>query len=206
MRTGLSFVVACFAAPVIVAAIACSPALAEPDLANGKTMFFAGGCASCHAAPASSDCENPKTAEKFNLVGGRCLKTPFGTFYVPNITPDKETGIGNWTIPQFIKAMREGVSPSGEHYYPAFPYTSYQRMAEKDLVDLKSFLDTLPAIKSDVRGHDLSFPFNRRIAARFQSLLPAVDSRGLDHGTGQGPDLRGAVSYTHLTLPTIYSV
>src|SRR5680860_99385 len=162
MRTGLSFVVACFAAPVIVAAIACSPALAEPDLANGKTMFFAGGCASCHAAPASSDCENPKTAEKFNLVGGRCLKTPFGTFYVPNITPDKETGIGNWTIPQFIKAMREGVSPSGEHYYPAFPYTSYQRMAEKDLVDLKSFLDTLPAIKSDVRGHDLSFPFNIR--------------------------------------------
>lgn len=165
-RNGLksvpALVLACLAFLFGSTGLSISEAVAAPDLANGKSMFFAGGCASCHAAPASKDCENPKIADRLELVGGRCLKTPFGTFYVPNITPDRESGIGGWTADQFIKAMREGVSPSGEHYYPAFPYASYQRMLDKDLVDLKAFLDTLPAIKSDVPPHDLSFPFNIR--------------------------------------------
>ena len=160
MKSSLAISVACLALLSLDSSY--GNASAEADLANGKTMFFAGGCASCHAAPASKDCENPKIADRLELAGGRCLKTPFGTFYVPNISPDSESGIGGWTTPQFIKAMREGVSPSGEHYYPAFPYTSYQRMADTDLTDLKAFLDTLPAIKSDVPEHDLSFPFNIR--------------------------------------------
>lgn len=154
--------VACLAATFAVLVLATVNAKAEPDLANGKTMYFAGGCASCHAAPASADCENPKSVDRFKLTGGRCLKTPFGIFYIPNISPDKDSGIGGWNTGQFIKAMREGVSPSGEHYYPAFPYTSYQRMSDKDLTDLKAFLDTLPAEKSDVPDHDLSFPYNIR--------------------------------------------
>jgi len=137
---------------------------ATPDLKNGKTMFFAGGCASCHAAPASDRCDDPKIKNEFELAGGRCLKTDFGTFYVPNISPDKESGIGGWTDAQFIKAMREGLSPKGEHYYPAFPYTSYQRMPDKDLIDLKAFLDTLPPVKSKVPDHDLAFPFRFRSA------------------------------------------
>lgn len=137
-------------------------AAAPPDLMNGRTMFFAGGCASCHAAPATADCDAPKSKDKFTLAGGRCLKTPFGTFYVPNISPDKKTGIGGWSTADFIKAMKEGVSPQGDHYYPAFPYTSYQRMIEKDLVDLKAFLDTLPAIKTNVPKHDLALPFRIR--------------------------------------------
>ena len=139
-----------------------SAGAAAPDLNNGRSMFFAGGCASCHAAPASAACDNPKTRDKFTLAGGRCLKTPFGTFYAPNISPDKETGIGGWSTAQFIRAMRQGVSPQGKHYYPAFPYPSYQRMFDKDLIDLKAFLDTLPAVKSNVPDHDLSLPFRLR--------------------------------------------
>lgn len=134
----------------------------ERDLENGKIMFFAGGCSSCHAAPASEKCDEPKIKEKFSLAGGRCLKTDFGTFYVPNISPDKESGIGGWSDADFLRAMKEGVSPEGAHYYPAFPYTSYQRMREKDLLDLKAFIDTLPPVKSDVPDHDLGFPFNIR--------------------------------------------
>lgn len=133
-----------------------------PDLKNGQTMFFAGGCASCHAAPATSACDDPKIKDKKVLSGGRCLKTPFGIFYVPNISPDKESGIGGWTNAQFIKAMREGISPEGEHYYPVFPYTSYQRMRERDLLDLKAFLDTLPVAKSQVPDHELGIPFRLR--------------------------------------------
>lgn len=134
----------------------------EQDLRNGRTMFFAGGCASCHAAPASQSCDDPKIGDRFKLAGGRCLKTPFGTFNVPNISPDTGHGIGGWTQAQFVTAMRKGLSPEGEHYYPAFPYTSYQRMREQDLIDLKAFLDSLPPVQSRVPPHELALPYRSR--------------------------------------------
>ena len=133
----------------------------SPDLANGKYMFTAGGCAECHAAPLKA-CDDRKTKNKELLAGGRCLKTPFGTFKVPNISPDKETGIGAWSTLDFINAMKLGIAPEGEHLYPAFPYTSYQRMSFEDLSDLKAYLGSLPAVKSEVPEHDLAFPFNIR--------------------------------------------
>ena len=132
-----------------------------PDLANGKYMFTAGGCAECHAAPAKK-CDGLKIKDKEVLAGGRCLKTPVGVFHVPNISPDKETGIGNWTTLDFVNAMKRGVAPGGVHLYPAFPYTSYQRMTYEDLIDLKAYLDSLPAVKSEVAAHELAFPFNIR--------------------------------------------
>jgi len=132
-----------------------------PDLANGKYMFTVGGCAECHAVPLKK-CDDLKTKEKDVLAGGRCLKTPFGVFHVPNISPDKETGIGNWTTVDFVNAMKHGIGPGGEHLYPAFPYSSYQRMTYEDLIDLKAYLDTLPAVKNEVPPHELSFPFNIR--------------------------------------------
>ncbi len=132
-----------------------------PDLANGKYMFTVGGCAECHAVPLKK-CDDLKTKEKDVLAGGRCLKTPFGVFHVPNISPDKETGIGNWTTVDFVNAMKHGIGPGGEHLYPAFPYFSYQRMTYEDLIDLKAYLDTLPAVKNEVPPHELSFPFNIR--------------------------------------------
>ena len=125
-----------------------------PDLGNGKEMFYAGGCISCHAVPNQPD--------KTRLGGGFGLRSPFGVFYVPNISSDPTDGIGNWSEAQFITAMVKGTSPAGEHLFPAFPYTSYQRMSFDDLRDLFAYLKTLPAVKGKVRDHDVPFPFNIR--------------------------------------------
>jgi mono/diheme cytochrome c family protein len=142
----------------------------EPDLANGKYMFIAGGCAECHAKPLTR-CRDTKTRDKLQLSGGRCLKTEFGVFNVPNISPDKETGIGKWTTLDFVNAMKRGIGPEGAHLYPAFPYTSYQRMTYEDLIDLKAYLDTLPPVKNEVAPHALTFPYNIRRAVGLWQLL-----------------------------------
>jgi mono/diheme cytochrome c family protein len=125
-----------------------------PDLANGKEIFYAGGCTSCHAVPKQDD--------KTRLGGGLALHSPFGTFYVPNISSDPKDGIGGWSEAQFVTALNKGTSPSGEHYYPALPYTSYQRITFDDLRDLFAYLKTLPPVAGRVRDHDLPFPFNIR--------------------------------------------
>jgi mono/diheme cytochrome c family protein len=138
--------------PATVPASALAPH--TPNLDNGKTLFFAGGCSSCHATPNQED--------KTNLGGGFGLKSPFGTFYVPNISPDQNDGIGRWSEADFVTAMVKGTSPSGEHYYPAFPYTSYQRMRTEDLRDLFAYLKTLPVVQGKAREHDLPFPYNIR--------------------------------------------
>jgi mono/diheme cytochrome c family protein len=128
----------------------------EPDVANGELVFYAGGCTSCHAAPEA------KGEEKLKLAGGLELKTDFGTFRVPNISPDKETGIGGWSTLDFANAVLRGIAPGGAHFYPAFPYSSYTRMTVEDVIDLKAFMDTLPAVANQVADHDLGFPFNIR--------------------------------------------
>src|ERR1044072_3570781 len=125
-----------------------------PDLVNGKEIFYAGGCTSCHATPGQDD--------KTRLGGGLGLKSPFGTFYVPNISPDPNDGIGKWSEADFVTAMTRGTSPDGRHYFPAFPYTSYQRMRTEDVRDLFAFLKTLPPVQGRVRDHDVPFPFNIR--------------------------------------------
>jgi mono/diheme cytochrome c family protein len=134
-----------------------------PDLANGKIMFHAGGCASCHAVP--------KQEDKTRLGGRLALGSPFGTFYVPNISSDRTDGIGAWTEAQFVTAMVKGTSPTGEHLFPAFPYTSYQRMSLGDIRDLFAYLKTLPAATGKVRDHALPFPFNIRRTLGLWKLL-----------------------------------
>ena len=126
----------------------------DVNLENGRTLFHAGGCTSCHAVPNQDD--------KLRLGGGYALKSPFGTFHVPNISPHKQDGIGSWSVTDFIRAMREGTSPDGRNYYPAFPYTSYQRMSREDLRDLFAFMQTLPAVEGKAPDHDLPFPYNIR--------------------------------------------
>src|SRR5260221_4436385 len=111
-----------------------------PDLDNGKTMFYAGGCASCHATPNQDD--------KTKLGGGLGLKSPFGTFYPPNISPDRNDGIGGWSEADFVTAMWKGTPPAGSHYYPAFPYPPPQRMRLEDVRDLFAYLKTRPAGES----------------------------------------------------------
>jgi len=147
--------------PATVSASALGPH--TPDLYNGREMFYAGGCASCHAVPRQKDATR--------LGGGLALNSPFGTFYVPNISPDAQDGIGAWSEAQFVTAMTKGTSPTGEHLYPAFPYTSYQHMRLDDLRDLFAFLKTLPPVQGRVRDHALRFPFNVRRAVGLWKLL-----------------------------------
>src|SRR5436190_18613525 len=135
-----------------------------PNAANGREIFYAGGCTSCHATPGQDD--------KTRLGGGLGLKSPFGTFYVPNISSDPNDGIGKWSEADFVTAMRKGTSPDGRHYFPAFPYTSYQRMKLADLRDLLAYLKTLPAVQGKVRDHDVPFPFNvRRLLGGWKFLF-----------------------------------
>jgi len=133
------------------------------DLANGETMFHIGGCASCHATP--------KQEDQRRLGGGLALDTPFGTFKVPNISPDAKHGIGAWPEEAFANAMLRGVGRSGEHLYASFPYTSYQRMTLDDVRDLFAFLKTLPAEATPTEPHQLPFPFNVRRGLGLWKLL-----------------------------------
>ncbi len=134
----------------------------KADLANGKVMFDIGGCVSCHAG--SKD-------DRTRLGGGVALPSPFGTFYPPNISPDRTDGIGAWSDAQFVSAMREGTSASGQHLYPSFPYTSYRRMATADLLDMFAYIKTLPPVQGRARDHDLPFPFNIRLTLGVWKLL-----------------------------------
>ena len=137
----------------------------KPDVANGQYMFYAGGCESCHSAI------DAKGDDLFKLGGGRVLTTPFGKFHVPNISPDKEHGIGGWSTLDFVNAMKRGVRPDGAHLYPAFPYPSYQRMKIEDIIDLKAYLDTLPPVADVVPPHELPFPFSIRRGLGVWKLL-----------------------------------
>ena len=133
-----------------------SIAAIDGDAAAGETLFWAGGCASCHAAPGASG------GARMVLSGGVRLTSDFGTFIGPNISPDPDAGIGAWSVSDFANAMLAGVSPDGGHYYPAFPYGSYARMSDADIADLFAFMKTLP--ESDVASlpHEVGFPFNIR--------------------------------------------
>ncbi|SMH42094.1 cytochrome c [Mesorhizobium australicum] len=129
-------------------------ALAPGDAARGERIFYAGGCASCHAAAQSDPVQPPR------LSGGLRLVTDFGTFVAPNISQHPTDGIGNWSLADLANAMQKGVSPDGRHYYPAFPYASYARMKLADIADLHAFMKTLPAVEGKAPGNELGFPFN----------------------------------------------
>ena len=131
-------------------------ALPEGDPARGETVFWAGGCASCHAARGA-------TGEALLALGGGLeLATPFGTFVAPNISSDPEDGIGSWSTGDLANAMLRGISPEGAHYYPAFPYASYARMEPGDVADLRAYLATLPAVAGKAADHRLAFPYSLR--------------------------------------------
>ncbi|MDH6230095.1 mono/diheme cytochrome c family protein [Mesorhizobium soli] len=139
--------------------------LGTGDAAKGERIFWAGGCASCHARPkAEGDA-------KLELAGGVELKTAFGTFVAPNISQDPKDGIGGWSEEDFANAVMKGVSPSGEHLYPAFPYTSYARMKVGDVADLYAYVKTLPAVTGKAPDHSLHFPFNMRRGLGLWKLL-----------------------------------
>jgi mono/diheme cytochrome c family protein len=124
------------------------------NLANGETIFNAGGCSSCHAVAGQPD--------RLKLGGGLGIPSPFGTFYAPNISPDGADGIGRWTENEFVDAVTRGIAPAGYHYFPVFPYTSYAHARISDIRDLYAYLKTLPPVSGKVRDHDVRFPFDIR--------------------------------------------
>ncbi|MEL6207415.1 MAG: cytochrome c [Pseudomonadota bacterium] len=125
----------------------------EADPENGALVFHASGCTSCHV---------PVESEDTVLAGGQRLQSDFGEFVAPNISTDPDHGIGGWTIQDFANAMLAGVSPEGWHYYPAFPYASYTRMADADVADLYAYIMALPASDRENEPNALSFPFTIR--------------------------------------------
>ncbi len=129
---------------------------------RGAYIFHAAGCAGCH-----TDTKNKGAL----LAGGHALKTPFGTYYGPNITADKTHGIGNWSDADFIRALREGKSPSGDHYFPVFPYPSFTKMTDKDMRDLKVYIFSLPPSATPNKPHDINFPFGFRFSMIFWKIL-----------------------------------
>src|SRR5436190_6277593 len=132
-----------------------SLAFAQGDAKRGEYIAKAGGCVGCHT-------EERKDAVPY--AGGRALKTPFGTFYGPNITPHPQAGIGRWTLDDFARALREGMSPGGAHYFPAFPYASFTRIANPDVRDLWAYLRTLKPSPQPSRPNDLRVAFRSRFA------------------------------------------
>jgi len=139
------------------------------DAAAGEMVFWAAGCASCHAA------EDATGEARLILSGGQRFASDFGTFVAPNISMDPEHGIGDWTLAQFVTALQEGISPEGRHYYPAFPYTAYRLATRQDLADLWAFWQTLPASDVPNQSHELGVPFSIRRTVGVWNLLNLQD-------------------------------
>jgi mono/diheme cytochrome c family protein len=138
------------------AATAATPA----NLARGAYLARAGDCMACHTARGGPA-----------YAGGRALATPFGEVFAPNLTPDRETGIGAWSADDFWRALHNGKSRDGRLLYPAFPYTNYTRVTRADADALYAFLHSLPAVKQANTAHTLRFPYNQQIMLAGWRLL-----------------------------------
>ncbi|PCI74445.1 MAG: cytochrome C [SAR86 cluster bacterium] len=127
---------------------------------RGEYLVIAGGCISCH--------RGEEDAESF--IGGLALETDFGTFFAPNITPDMETGLGNWQAKDFLLALKHGRTPSGSFYYPAFPYRAYGGLSDQDAVDIGSYLMSLEPINNSVSSAQTPAWLNRWAMAGWNLL------------------------------------
>ena len=125
------------------------------DVARGKALTEAGDCASCHTA----DPNRP-------FAGGKRIDTPFGGIYAPNLTPDRETGLGAWSDDDFYRALRFGVARDGSRYYPAFPYPYFSKLTRQDIFAVRAYLATLAPARNEPRPPELRFPFNYRFVMR----------------------------------------
>lgn len=157
------------------------------DLERGKYLTAAGGCVTCHTERKGVD-----------FAGGRVLETEFGNFYSPNITPDPDTGIGSWTDEQFLMAFWKGIAPDGSHYFPAFPYTSYTGLSERDLLDIKAYLFSLEPVSKANRDHELPWFLSNRLVMAVWKLF-FFDSQRFSADAEQSAEWnRGAYLVRHL--------
>ena len=162
MRRGLATLAA------VVLGAGAGGAGAEPlpaSLARGEAVLAAAGGCTCHTNLPEEGADAPP------LAGGRALETPFGVFYSTNITPHRETGIGRFSDDDFVRAMTEGLAPDGSHYFPVFPYPAFAHMTRRDLLDLKAYLFSLPAVRRENRAHAAPPPFRWRFTVAGWKLL-----------------------------------
>ncbi len=149
---------------------------------RGRYLFDVAGCLGCHT---------DKKNKGAPLAGGRELKTPFGVYFSPNITPDKEFGIGKWSDADFLRALRFGKNPKDENYFPVFPYTSYSRMTDADILDIKAYIFSLSPVAVANKEHQAGLVFGSRFmvgpwkAVNFSAgTMPLVPGRGDDWNRG----------------------
>jgi len=171
--------------------LAVSLALAADDqlIERGRYLVHAGGCISCHTA---------EDDDAVPLAGGVALESPFGTFYSPNITPDVKTGIGGWSDEDFLRAFWEGVAPNGDHYFPAFPYTSYTGVSREDLLAMKAYLFSVEPVSSARREHELAWYMSTRLAASAWKLSYFEPQRFVADASRSERWNRGAYLVRHL--------
>ncbi len=158
-------------------------ALAQGNPKQGEYLAKAAGCVGCHTEA---------KAGAVAYAGGRALETPFGTFYGPNITPDKQTGLGDWTDADFKRAIRKGERRDGSHYFPAFPYPSFTGMTDTDIQDLWAFLKTVPPKNQANRSHELRFPYSLRFLVTGWKWLFFTPGPAATAGSSTDPVARGA--------------
>ncbi|UOM34838.1 c-type cytochrome [Acuticoccus sp. I52.16.1] len=162
------------------------------DAARGEAVFWAGGCAACHAAPGATG------EAKLTLAGGLTLHTPLGPIVAPNISPSP-AGIGDWSDADFANAVLRGISPDGTHYTPAFPWTSYRNMRPGDVADLRAYLATLPPSDDRPDAAGLPFPFGWRrpigLWKRFALTDPPPVPQGADEAVTRGHYLTVALGH-----------
>ena len=158
-RTGRAILVSL----LLCSALAAGESSAQPSaeiIARGKALVVAGDCASCHTA----DPAKP-------FAGGRRISTPFGGIYAPNLTPDRETGLGRWSDEDFLRALRHGMAPDGSRYYPAFPYPNFTKLIREDILAIRAYLATLEPVRKAAPPPELLFPFNFRVVMRVWNWL-----------------------------------
>src|ERR1700751_3034504 len=147
-----------FRAFVLSAAGASEPS--QEMIARGKALVVAADCPGCHTA----DPAKP-------FAGGKRIDTPFGAIYSPNLTPDRETGLGAWSDQDFYNALRFGVDPDGSRYYPAFPYPNFTKLTRPDILALRASLATLTPFANEAPPPALRFPLNFRVVMRLWNFL-----------------------------------
>jgi len=162
----------------LAALLIATPAFAAD---TGEYLTRAADCVACHTKDGGAP-----------FAGGRAFKLPVGTIYSPNITPDKATGIGNYTDDEFVSALQQGVGHNGKRLYPAMPYNSYTLLSREDALAIKGYLFSLPPVHAEAPANDLRFPFNQRWTLWFWNKANNPDHRFVAD-TGKSPEWnRGA--------------
>lgn len=189
MAPRITKVLAALAGAFALAGVSLPVQSQESAVERGAYLVKAAGCVGCHTAKRGT-----------HFAGGLGLKTPFGTFFSPNITPDKNTGIGDWSDEDFVRALHEGIAPDGGRYFPVFPYPSYTKMTREDALAIKAYLFSLEPVSQANREHDVSFPFSWRFLQRGWRMINFDEGRfepdpGLSDEINRGRYLTDALAH-----------